>query len=85
MFGAALFGFGLLLWSIRSGLADVSNQTTRGILFGLLLANLMGAFVSITQQSSVWNSTAGWIATALFTLLALGYLYYLIIHQRISA
>lgn len=85
LFGAALFGFGFLLWSIRP-LVEESNDNNpgvrRNILVALLLANLMAFFVALTQQVSVWNSPAGWIACGVFLLLALGYLYFLIQNRR---
>jgi hypothetical protein len=80
LFGAALFGFGFLLWAVR-GVAEshaTPPEARRGIVFALLLANLMGAVVAITQQSSVWLSPAGWVATAIFALLSLGYGYFLV-------
>ena len=78
MFGAGLFGFGLLLWAIRSLLEAPLSKARRGVLSALLLANLMGAYVSITQQSAVWQSLAGWISSGIFVLLALAYAYFMI-------
>ena len=77
MFGAALFGFGLLVWSVRAAISQVSPPARRGVLFALFLANLMGAFVSVTQQSAVWGTLAGWIATGLFVVLMAAYGYFL--------
>jgi Ca2+/Na+ antiporter len=79
MFGATLFGFGLLLWAIR-GVVDHKNtspEVRRGIVFALLLANIMGAFIAITQQFSIWESPAGWVSIAIFLLLLLAYGYLL--------
>jgi hypothetical protein len=77
MFGAALFGFGLLIFSVRAALPQLATETRRGVLFALLLASLMGAIVSITQQSAVWGTPAGWIATGSFVLLSAAYGYFL--------
>ena len=77
MFGAALLGFGLLLWSIRSIIEGVAPEARRGILFALLLAYIIAAIVSITQQSSIWLSPAGWITTGVFVALILAYGYFL--------
>ena len=77
MFGAALFGFGLLTFSLRKALPQASAETRRGVLFALFLANLMGAFVSITQQSAVWGTPAGWITSGIFILLLIAYGYFL--------
>ena len=78
MFGGALFGFGLLIWSIRSVFADISQEASRGILFALLLAHLMGLFISMTQQSSIWGTPAGWLATGVYVLLTAAYAYFLV-------
>ena len=77
MFGGALFGFGLLIFSIRGTISQLTPETRRGVVFALFLANLMVAFVAITQQSSVWDTPAGWITTGLFILLTIAYGYFL--------
>ena len=79
MFGAALFSFGLLLWAIRGVVGDerTSPGVQRGIVFALLLANIMSAFIAISQQFSIWESLAGWVASAIFLLLLLAYGYLL--------
>jgi hypothetical protein len=74
MFGAALFGFGLLLWSLRNAFIELSPPSQRGVIAALILANLMGAFISITEQSSIWWTPAGWITTAIFALLTIAYI-----------
>lgn len=75
MFGAALFGFGLLLFALRGSIQKFNRQDQRGVVFSLLLANAMGLMVSLTQQTSVWQTSAGWITSAIFTVLLLGYIY----------
>lgn len=80
MFGAGLFGFGILLWAVR-GLPEEPQTppgVLRGIVFALLFANGMGLFVAITQQMSVWLSPAGWATAAVFAVLLLAYAYFLI-------
>ena len=77
MFGGALFGFGLLVFSLRKATGQLSLGTRRGILFALFLANLMGAYVAITQQSAVWDTPAGWITTGIFLVLMAAYGYFL--------
>lgn len=79
LFGAALFGFGFLIWAARS-LVETSpagSRERRGLLLALLIACLMGLIVTLTQQFSVWLSPAGWIAAAIFFLLTFGYGYLL--------
>lgn len=80
MFGAALFGFGFLLWAIRGVVAQASTslESKRGIIFSLLLANAMGAFVALVQQMAFWSSGAGWVTVGIYVLLLIGYVYFLV-------
>ena len=78
MFGAALFGFGLLLWAIRKAISDVSAQSRRSIVFALLLANLIGVFVSLTQQAAIWQAPVGWLIAAFFAFFTLTYAFFLV-------
>ena len=66
MYGVALLGSGLLLLAVRSFVDGLAPNFKRGILSALLLANLLGAIVAITQQFSVWQTPAGWITVAVF-------------------
>jgi hypothetical protein len=75
MFGAALFGLGILLFALRSSIQKLDRTNQRGIAFSLLLANAMGLMVSLTQQTSVWQTPAGWISSGIFALLLLAYIY----------
>lgn len=88
LFGAALFGFGLLLWAARGVLASenstVSPEARRGIVFALVLANLMGVFMAVVQQFSVWQGPAGWGLVALFALLLLGYGFTLAVRENLA-
>ena len=92
LFGAALFGFGFLIWAVRGlGLSQAEQpvtsgeqqsggrgETRRGIIFALLLSNVLSLFVAVTQQYTVWTSASGWIAIAIILLLCLGYGYFLV-------
>jgi hypothetical protein len=74
LFGAALFGFGMLLWALRSLLLrNAALQGQRGVLFSLLFTNGVAAIVAITQQFSIWLRPAGWGLVGLFGLFALAY------------
>ena len=75
MFGAALFGFGLLVLAIQHSYPDLSPASQKRILAALILGHLMGAFIAITEQSSIWWTPAGWITTAVFTVFVLAYVY----------
>lgn len=79
MFGAALFGMGFLIFALR-GLFDSPStlpDTRRGILFAMLLANLIAVFTAATQQASVWNTLTGWITVGVFAALLAAYAYLL--------
>jgi hypothetical protein len=80
MYGATLFGFGILLWAVKGVVAQAttSAESRRGIIFGLVLANAMGAFVALVQQSAFWLSGAGWVTVGIYLLLMAGYIYFLV-------
>ena len=82
MFGAALFGFGFLLFALRGIIDEIEAQSRRGLVFALFLANLMAFIVSITQQSAVWSSLAGLVTTVVFTALLIAYGYFLVKEYR---
>jgi len=79
LFGAALFGFGFLLWAIRwlPDRAALTAQERRGVILALLLGNLLALVVALTQQASIWGTLAGWLAVGIFLLLAGAYAYFL--------
>jgi hypothetical protein len=84
LFGAALFGFGLLLWSLRSLL--LRNKTfagLRGVLFSLLFTNGVAAIVALTQQFSIWLRPAGWALVGLFGLFSLVYAAFLVLDHEL--
>lgn len=73
MFGAALFGYGFLLWAVSRIVNEVSASKRRSMVMALLLGNLLAAVVSITQQSSIWYNAAGWGITGVFAAFTLAY------------
>ena len=73
MFGAALFGYGFLVWAVSRAVNELSAANLRSILMALLLGNLLAAIVSLTQQSSFWYNAAGWVTSGIFVLLTLAY------------
>lgn len=73
MFGAALFGYGFLLWSLRGAVEAMPGKTRNSVAAALLLGNLLAAVVSLTQQSSIWYNAAGWVTSGVFAALALAY------------
>ena len=73
MFGAALFGYGFLLWAVSRAVDELSAANLRSVLMALLLGNLLAAIVSISQQSSFWYNAAGWVTSLVFAALTLAY------------
>ena len=73
LYGAALFGLGLILLALRGMIARVSQQDQRGVLFSLVFANIMGAFVAATQSATIWQAAAGWILMAHYLIFAVLY------------
>lgn len=75
MYGAALFGFGFLVWAV-SNLPEIvqpGSAARRAVILAMILANSLGLFVAVTQQVSIWGSAAGWITTGVYLLLLCGY------------
>ncbi len=77
MFGAGLFGWGLLLWGLSRGVEALPTPGRRGVVFAQLLSCLMAAFISLTQQSAIWMTPAGWVMSGVFILLVAAYGYLL--------
>lgn len=73
LYGAALFGLGLVLLALRGMVTRASQQDQRGVLFSLIFANIMGAFVAATQSASIWQSAAGWILMAIYLVFIILY------------
>jgi len=75
LFGAALFGFGFLLWAVQDILSgsDIPAEKCRKLTLALLIGNTLALFVTITQQWQVWVNLAGWVISGIFALLAAGY------------
>jgi len=77
LFGAALFGYGLLLWSFRKTIDKGSHYSQRGFLSALFLGNLIAAVVTLTQQIIVWQNWIGWIIFGQFLIFLLAYGFFL--------
>ncbi len=79
LLGAGLFGYGFLLWGVTDLVAGdfLPPAKRQRIVVALLLANIVGLFVAVTQQWQVWINLAGWITIAIYSLLTLGYAYFL--------
>lgn len=82
MFGAALFGYGFLIWWLAQRASALPADALAGAVRTLLLGNGIIAVAAITQQSQVWLVLAGWVLTGIFVLFTLAYIYLLIQNQR---
>lgn len=73
--GAALFGYGLLLWAISDlpSSGALLAPKKRKLYLALLLGNILGLYVAITQQWQVWINLAGWLTIGVFAIFVLGY------------
>jgi len=86
MFGVALLAVGLILLSLRriARTSAFDPETRRGIIYSMMFANGAGIFVTLTQQAQIWSSLAGWITVAIFALLFLGYVYFLVVESWLA-
>lgn len=82
LLGATLMGFGLLLLAVRGVIISLGAIARRGIIFAMLLANLLAVIVLVTQQLAVWLTLAGWVAVLFFSFLLCGYVYFYIQNQK---
>ncbi len=73
LFGATLFGFGMVLWALRGYLKNAPLDAKRGVIFSLILANIFSAFVAATQSVSIWQTWTGWVMMVVHILFAIGY------------
>ena len=75
LLGAALFGYGFLLWAVQNILSgnDIPAEQRRKLTLALLIGNILALFVAVTQQWQVWVNLAGWLISGIFALLAAGY------------
>lgn len=81
MFGAALLGWGFVLWAASRAIADITAEQRRSVVFAQLLACLMGSIIALTQQSAIWLTPAGWAISGLFIFLTLVYAYFLVLRK----
>jgi len=78
MLGAALFGFGFLLFAIRRGMALLDGEKRKGICLAMIIAYAVGLLVALTQQVSIWGKWIGWLTAGLFLALLAGYAYFFV-------
>jgi hypothetical protein len=85
MFGAALFGYGFLIWAVAQSADALPAHTLRRVIRSLVLGNLIAAVAAITQQSQVWLVPAGWLLTAVFVVFTLLYGALLFVKTTVTA
>lgn len=76
LLGAALFGFGFVLWALRRQSTLPGVRT--GVSLALTISYTLGFVVAITQQVSIWGTLYGWITAGVFLVLTAGYAYFLV-------
>lgn len=76
LLGAALFGFGFVLWAVRRQTASTPGR--QGITVALVISYALGFAVAITQQVSIWGTIAGWVLSGFILVLLMAYIYLLI-------
>jgi len=78
MYGITLMGYGILLWSTRKLLDQIEDRGVRGIVFALIIANVLGLYTAITQQVANWQTFAGWVLSFYYLLFVFIYIYVLV-------
>ena len=72
-FGTALLGMGLITWFVR----DVAHPPLKdGITLSLFLSSIVGFVLSIQATLSGQMNALGWLPTAVYLLLFLGFGYF---------
>ena len=76
LLGAALFGFGFVLWALRHQTSSPAMRT--GVTLALTISYTLGFVVAITQQVSIWGTPYGWITAGVYLALIASYTYFLV-------
>lgn len=74
LYGAALFGFGFVLWAVSHPAGQFNRAERQKMSFGLLLTHLIGLMVAFTQQFSIWIKPFGWAVVGLYLLFSVAYI-----------
>ena len=73
LFGAALLGYAILTWSVRSA---SDSDALRAILLALCLADAIAFVIALIGQLGGVVNALGWSTVAIYLLLALGFGYF---------
>jgi hypothetical protein len=71
-FGVELLAVGLITWLAR----DFTGESVRPVITGSLIADVVGAVVSIVGTLAGVMSSAGWSAVLIYVVFALGFAYF---------
>ncbi len=77
--GAALFGYGFLLWAVHDLIIkdSATPEKYRKVILALLMGNILGLFIAVVQQWQIWINLAGWLTIGIFILFTIAYAYFL--------
>jgi len=78
LFGATLLGIAVISWFARS----MGAEARTSIVFGFLVANVVGFIVSLLAQLDGVVNNLGWSTVAIYLLLSLGFGYFRFIKPR---
>lgn len=73
LFGAALLGYAILTWTVRSA---SDSDALRAIVLALFLADAIAFVIALIGQLGGVVNALGWSTVAIYLLLALGFGYF---------
>ena len=73
LFGAALFGYGVLTWAGRNAAA---SEARAAIVLGLFVGDAIGFIVALIAQLRGVVNSLGWSTVVIYLLLAIGFGYF---------
>jgi len=77
LFGATMVGFGLLMFSTHKVVdTEIYPEIRRGILYTLIIGNIIGFITCLTQQFAVWQHPLGWVITGYYLVFSAVYIYF---------
>lgn len=78
--GAALFGYGFLLWAVHDLIIkdSATPEKYRKVILALLMSNILGLFIAVVQQWQIWINAAGWLTVGIFVIFTIAYAYSLV-------
>jgi hypothetical protein len=81
-FGLTLIFMSLITWFARN---ITDSEAQRAIILALLISHTIGIIVSMMGTVSGLMSAVGWSAVVIYLLLALGYVYFLVVKPSASS